>query len=63
MGTRPDTEQGAITALAEMSTYDVTGATAIPDPQIAGVWLVTHPGGQSIVYLHREDFEDVDQAD
>jgi hypothetical protein len=55
----PDTEAGAIQAMRDMSSYDMTSATAIPDPQIAGVWLVTHREGRSIAYLTRNDFEDV----
>ena len=67
----PDTAQGAIIALKDLSVHDTKGATARPDPSIEGVWLVTHKGGQSIVYLagYREshggirksnDFEDVE---
>ena len=56
----PDTEAGAIQALEDMSTHELDGATAMPDPQIAGVWLVTHGAGRCIVYLERNDFEDVD---
>ena len=57
----PDTEAGAIQAMRDMSSHDMTGATAIPDPQVPGTWLVTHAAGRSIVYLNRNDFEDVDQ--
>ncbi len=57
----PDTEAGAVQAMRDMSSHDMTGATAIPDPQIPGVWLVTHAAGRSIVYLKSNDFEDIDQ--
>lgn len=67
----PDTAEGAIQALGDMSTHNVQGATAIPDPHVDRVWLVKHSGGQSIVYLkkpddiysHRQpmnDFEDIE---
>ena len=69
----PDTAEGAIQALGDMSTHNVQGATATPDPQVDRVWLVKHSGGQSIVYLKKpgdsyshhqpmNDFEDIDDG-
>lgn len=67
----PDTEDGAIKALAHMSTHNVADATAEPDPQVEGVWRVSLTNGnQAIVYLKgyndaygrkraHNDFEDV----
>jgi hypothetical protein len=59
----PDTEEGAIAFLDFMSTHDMDGATAKPDSMVDGVWLVTHKGGKSIVYLNDMDFEDVDVSE
>lgn len=47
----PDTAMGAIKALSVASTFDVTGATAEPDPAVAGVWKVRCNDGTFIVYL------------
>ena len=53
----PDSQKGAIAALSNMSTWDVSQATAVPDPQVQGVWLVTNIfqndgiKGQAIVHL------------
>lgn len=58
--TCPDTEDGAIRTLGSLSSHDMTGATAKPDPEVGGAWLVTHATGKSIVYIDRLDFEDVD---
>lgn len=38
--TFPDTEQGALEYLAYDSTLNLDGATATPDPSVAGVWMV-----------------------
>jgi len=54
-----DTAQGAIAFLRADSTHDLTRATAIPDPEVAGVWLVDlhvpdpadHDAVEVIVYL------------
>jgi len=62
----PDTAEGAIAALKDMSTHNLKGATAQPDPIVHGVWLVKYPKGKSIVYLKNgsnqpmNDFEDVE---
>jgi hypothetical protein len=45
-----------------MSSHDMTNATAQPDPYVNGVWLVSHQGGKSIVYLNDMDFEDIDES-
>ena len=64
----PDTAEGAIQALGDMSTHKLKGATATPDPQVDGVWLVKYPQGQSIVYLKKgseqpmNDFEDINEG-
>lgn len=63
----PDTEEGAIAALGNLSTHSMKGAKARPDPYIKGVWLVSHRNGKSIVYLKgyddqsqvMNDFEDI----
>jgi hypothetical protein len=36
----PDTAQGAIQCLRDDSTLKLDGATARPDPSVAGVWMV-----------------------
>lgn len=67
----PDTEQGAIDALSNLSTHDLTDAKAIPDPYVKGVWQVDHKNGTSIVYLKGyddaglkfNDFEDMDMTE
>ena len=56
-----DTEQGAIDFMKFMSSHNMDGATARPDPVVDGVWLVSHQGGKSIVYLNDMDFEDIDE--
>lgn len=61
-GQFPDTEQGAIEFMKFMSSHNMDGATARPDPVVDGVWLVNHKGGKSIVYLNDMDFEDIDEA-
>ena len=38
--TYPDTAKGAIAYLRADSSLDLTNATARPDPQVLGVWLV-----------------------
>jgi len=58
----PDTESGAIEAMKYLSGHNMDGATAQPDPYTAGVWMVTHNTGRSIVYLNQGDFEDIDEA-
>jgi len=54
----PDTLKGAIQALDDMSTLDMTNMTGYPDPHVDGVWKIEHPGQvdepeavASIVYL------------
>lgn len=37
----PDTEEGAKQFLNDISTWDVSNAKAIPDPQVDGVWKLT----------------------
>lgn len=47
----PDSAQGAVQALRDGTGAELEGATAIPDPQVEGVWLVTHSEGRAVVYL------------
>lgn len=55
----PDTEQGAIDCLRVQMREDIEwkGATAIPDPEVYGVWKVINPnlpaddGRTNIVYM------------
>lgn len=48
----PDTADGAIQALKELSVLNCEGCTARPDPSVRGVWEVKNPKGQrAIVYL------------
>lgn len=50
----PDSQDGAVACLKEMSTLKTKGATARPDPSVQGVWLVTLPaegGRRAVVYL------------
>lgn len=48
----PDTEAGAIQCLADDSSLDTTGATAVPDWSVEGVWKVILKDGRAvIVYL------------
>ncbi len=50
----PDSAEGAIACLTELSTYKTKGATVRPDPSVQGVWQVTMPaeqGRRAIVYL------------
>jgi hypothetical protein len=61
-GQFPDTEQGAIEFMKFMSSHNMDGATARPDPVVDGVWLVSHKNGKSIVYLNDMDFEDIDET-
>lgn len=61
-GKFPDSEQGAIEFMKFMSSHSMDGATATPDPYVDGVWLVSHNGGKSIVYLNDMDFEDIDES-
>ncbi len=53
----PDTAEGAIQMLGDLSSYDMTGATAKQDPVIVGVWYVTHAAGKTIVYITRHTYE------
>lgn len=39
----PDSSTGAIQSLKEQSDFNTEGATAIPDPSVEGVWMVTMP--------------------
>lgn len=66
---RADTAASAIECLAQDSTYPTAGATAIPDPEARGVWLVTLADKSKVlVYLKGhgqqehapfDDFEEV----
>ena len=51
----PDTANGAIDYLKKNATIEMKGAKAFADPQVDGVWKVTHPHDEkyeySIVYL------------
>lgn len=57
-----DTAEGAIQFLRDVSTLDLTNATAKSDPDFPWVWLVHHPeakgeGDHTVVYLADQDFE------
>jgi hypothetical protein len=58
---QPDTAQGALAMLAELSSLDLTDANAIPDPWVHGVWKVTTPRDKftnyAIIYMEQKDFE------
>lgn len=47
-----DTARGAILCLRMLSSLDLFGATAVPDPSVEGVWLVRCTDAtEAVVYL------------
>ena len=61
-----DTAEGALKLLRDLSTLNLTNATAKPDPSVEGVWQVTlQTGLRSVVYMggYRDPFGKVRQHD
>ena len=62
----PDTPDGAIACLKELSILDLDHASAVPDPVVDGVWLVKLANGvKVIVYLagYKDPFGKIRQID